>query len=633
MHLYRTTSTIKVYLLLFLASVAAFAQSGTCGGITLGTPTQGGGQLNGFIPFPLSAGWHKDISGDSVDPKSSTYIENLRRGADRRFRSIYSSGQTDAWGTLREGVPYHVVGAGQPRRPVLYSPDGYPSESDPGPFPIPATPLIQGTINAGGTVDYSIQGDRHVVVIDKDSCLLYELYSVDYTKGTIVAGTSAVFDLLGGDHQRPAMYTSTSVSGLPLFPGMIRGDELAAGVINHPISITAFYYPNGDWTPDKSYTGMASHHQYGNGGWDPAQMPIGSKMRLRPDFDVSSFPPQAQLILNTMKKYGAILIDGGGTIDTYSAMANEWDAPSTEALYTNFRVTSSDFEVIQNGTVYCDAMYACGAQPPAGPKPVISSFTASSATVSAGSPVTLSWNVSGVPTRIRFVTPDVGPVVTDSVVVNPTATTTYTLMVQNEYGRTSQTVTVNVSAAVATVTAPGLTLPANGATGVAASPALAWTAGANATSYDVYLGTTASPALIATVTTTTYQPGALTAGATYYWRVVAKNSASNATSDTFSFTVAKPPSPPPAGPALTSPANGATGVPLTSVFRWTAVPAATSYDMYLGVTASALSRIRSVNATSVSIRGLRSRTTYYWKVIAQTPSGSLSSSIASFLTN
>jgi hypothetical protein len=443
MHFYRTKYNLCI--LLFFTSVSVFAQSGTCAGITIGTPTHGGGQLNGFLTFPLSTGWHKDISGDPVDPKSSTYIEDLRKGADRRFRSVYAAGQTDAWNIPREGVPYHVVGAGQPRRPVLYGPDGVPAESDPGPYPIPAAPLIQGTIKPGGAMDYALQGDRHLVVIDKDSCLLYELFNVDYTNGTVVAGTSAVFDLLGGDHQRPNMYTSTSVSGLPMFPGMIRGDELAAGMINHPINITAFYYPNGDWTPDKSYTGMASHHQYGNGGWSPDTMPIGSKMRLRADFDVSRFPPQAQLILNTMKKYGAILTDGGGTVDTYSAMANEWDAPSTAALYTSFNVTSSDFEVVQNGTVYCDAMYTCGAQPPAGPKPVINSFTASSATVSAGSPTTLSWDVSGVPTRIRFVTPNVGPVVTDSVVVNPAETTTYTLMVQNEYGRTSQNVTVTIS--------------------------------------------------------------------------------------------------------------------------------------------------------------------------------------------
>lgn len=179
--------------------------------------------------------------------------------------------------------------------------------------------------------------------------------------------------------------------------------------------------------------------------------------------------------------------------------------------------------------------------------------------------------------------------------------------------------------------APVLTSPSNGATGVPATPTLSWTASTNATSYDVYFGATSSPAFVTTVTGTSYQPGTLTAGTTYYWRVAAKNAGGSATSGTFSFTVA--PGGATSGPTLLAPANGATGVSLSPVMQWSAVQGTTAYDLYIGTSASSLSRIGSVNTTSVTVRGFRSGTVYYWKVVARTPSGSLSSSVASFRTN
>jgi hypothetical protein len=180
-----------------------------------------------------------------------------------------------------------------------------------------------------------------------------------------------------------------------------------------------------------------------------------------------------------------------------------------------------------------------------------------------------------------------------------------------------------------TLGTPILSSPANGATGVSATPMLAWTAATNATSYDVYLGNTSSPPLVATGTGTTYQPGSLTAGATYFWRVVAKNATSTASSDVFSFTVVGGAT---SGPTLISPADGATGVSLTPIMQWSAVSGALTYDIYVGTTPTP-GRIGSVNATSVRVTGFRSNTVYYWKIVARTAAGSLSSAVASFRTN
>jgi hypothetical protein len=177
--------------------------------------------------------------------------------------------------------------------------------------------------------------------------------------------------------------------------------------------------------------------------------------------------------------------------------------------------------------------------------------------------------------------------------------------------------------------APTLISPANGATGVPAAPSLIWNPAANATSYDVYFGQAASPPLAGTVAATTFRPGILAAGATYYWRVVAKNAAGSTGSATFSFTVAG--GIPTAGPTLSSPQDKATGVALRTVLEWSEVPGATVYEVYLGTT-GAPGIIGSVRGTAASVKGLRPATVYYWRVAARTPFGTFSSAVGSFQT-
>jgi fibronectin type 3 domain-containing protein len=188
--------------------------------------------------------------------------------------------------------------------------------------------------------------------------------------------------------------------------------------------------------------------------------------------------------------------------------------------------------------------------------------------------------------------------------------------------------TWSFTVAVSAPATPALTAPANGATGVTATTTLTWATSAGATSYDVYLGASTSPALVGTVTGTSFPASGLTAGATYYWRVVAKNSGGSATSATWSFTVAAANS---SGLTLLSPKDGATGVSTRPVMQWSAVTGATMYDLYVGMSASP-AYIGSVNATSVTVSGFKAQSTYYWKVIARTAGGQVSSAVASFKT-
>src|SRR5206468_4706250 len=136
-----------------------------------------------------------------------------------------------------------------------------------------------------------------------------------------LVGTGSVYDMLAGDHQRPYFKTGgASVSGMPLFAGAIRYDEIAAGQINHALAFTAL-----PTNRSVAFTGMASHHQYRAGDYDPNTPAFGTKLRLRSDFDVSGFSPDNQTILRALKKYGMVLTDGGNTVDFFGGTDKRWD--------------------------------------------------------------------------------------------------------------------------------------------------------------------------------------------------------------------------------------------------------------------------------------------------------------------
>jgi hypothetical protein len=377
-----------------------------CGGISLGQ----GGSLNGFLPFPAENLWNQNIAGSPVDANSAAIINFI--GGSAAVHPDFGSGEYQGSSI---GIPYVVVGVGQ--GPVAINFTAYGDESDPGPMPIPGDAPIEGYPNPG-------TGDRHVLVLDNSSCWLYEMdSSYPQSDGSWNADSAAVWDLLA-DEQRPLTWTSADAAGLSIFAGLARYDEVAAGEIKHALRFTlqssraAFVPPASHWAANSSNADAA---------------PMGMRMRLKASFDISGYSATNQVILKALQQYGMIMADNGSNMYLSGAPDDRWD---NDDLHNLGQLTASDFEVVQMNTIYMQANL------PSGAVPTISSFTASASSVSAGTPVTLQWNVSGA--SYLIVTPEIGAVRGTSVTVTPTQTTTFTLNATNEFGRSTSTLTVTV---------------------------------------------------------------------------------------------------------------------------------------------------------------------------------------------
>ena len=385
--------------------VGGSTQAASCSGMTPGA----GASLNGFRAFPDDSLWNKDISAAPVDLNSSGIINFI--GGTVSLHADFGAGQYNG---SYMGIPYLVVGAQQPMTDVNYM--AYGDESDPGPMPIPISANIEGYPNPG-------TGDRHVLVLDNANCFLYELYSSYPQTSSWNADSGAVWDLQANE-QRPYQWTSADAAGLPVFPGLIRYDEVASGQIRHAIRFTlarsraAFIPPASHWAANST---------------DPNAPPMGMRLRLRASFDVSGYSAANQVILNAMKKYGLILADNGSSMYISGAPDDRWD---NNDLHQLGNVHASDFEVVQMNPVYTAANL------PAGVSPQIGNFSASAASVSAGTSVTLSWQVTGA--SYAIVSPEIGAVRGTSVAVKPSKTTTYTLYATNAFGRATASVTITV---------------------------------------------------------------------------------------------------------------------------------------------------------------------------------------------
>ena len=393
-----------ICLLIFFMSCGALAAQ-NCSGISVGI----GASLNGFVPFPADNLWNRNIAGAPVDPNSDAIINFI--GKNTPLHPDFGSGLYDGQSI---GIPYVVV-SGQPLVKINYT--AYGDESDPGPMPIPADAPIEGYPHPGN-------GDRHVLVLDRDNCWLYELYSSYKQKnGNWSAGSGAVWNLLA-DETRPYTWTSADAAGLPIFPGLARYDEVAAGAINHALRFTL-------QNSKAAFTPPASH--WAANSTNSLAAPMGMRLRLKSSFDISGFPPQSQVILKALQQYGMIMADNGSSMFITGAPNDNWDNNDLDALKT---VTASEFEVLQISPLYTQSNI------PQGANPTIMSFTANPQTVSPGQSVTLGWSVSG--QEYNIVTPQVGVTAATSAVVVPAKTTTYTLSATNEYGRSTATVKVVV---------------------------------------------------------------------------------------------------------------------------------------------------------------------------------------------
>ncbi len=389
--------------LAFLCS-PIYAQN-SCSGMSLGRRAS----LNGFIPFPADNAWNQDVSNASVDPNSDAIINFI--GASTPMHPDFGAG---LYGGSTIGIPYVVV-SGSAFVDIHFT--AYGSESDPGPMPVPRNAPIEGYPHPGN-------GDRHVLVLDRDNCWLYELYySFPRSDGSWKAASASVWDLLN-DEQRPYTWTSADAAGLPVFPGLARYDEVASGQIQHALRFTlqysreAFTPPASHWAPNSTNSSAA---------------PMGMRLRLKASYDISSFPPQAKVILAALKQYGMIMADNGSSMYVSGDPDNRW---SNDDLGSLKQVPASAFEVILMNPVYTPNNL------PQGKAPAISSFTATPPVSHTGQPVVLNWTATGA--SYFVVTPQVGAVRGNSFTVYPTVTTTYILDATNQYNRSKKKVTVTI---------------------------------------------------------------------------------------------------------------------------------------------------------------------------------------------
>lgn len=275
--------------------------------------------LHGQRPLPADNAWNRPIDQEPVDPASDTLINSI--GRKTRLHPDFGAN----WNGGPFGIPYVVVSGKQAKVPITYT--AYGNESDPGPFPVPLDASIEG----GPKND----GDRHVLVLDRDTWKLYELYRAFPDGKGWKADSGAVFDLKSGA-SRPVGWTSADAAGLPIFPGLVRYDEVVGEKeIRHAVRFTC-------QRTRRAYVAPATH--FASRSNDPALPPMGMRVRLKASYDISGFPPSAQVILKALKKYGMILADNGSNWFISGAPDPRWN---DEELGTLKRLTGNDFEVVK----------------------------------------------------------------------------------------------------------------------------------------------------------------------------------------------------------------------------------------------------------------------------------------------
>lgn len=282
--------------------------------------------LEGCPVLPADNIWNTPIDSLPVAEHSSEYIHSM--GADTTLHPDFGQPYPEGGKLMPIGIPYVVVPGSQPKVPVSFD---YDTESDPGPYPIPPDAPIEGVPDW----DPGYDGDRHILVLDKDNCLLYEtFYTWPNGDGSWASGSGAIFDLKS-NALRPDGWTSADAAGLPILPGLVRYDEVAAGAINHAIRFTAD-------TTRTDYVWPARHHAGSTA--DPGSPPLGQRFRLKSNFDISGFPQPMQVILRAMQQYGLILADNGSNWYVSGTQDDRWD---NDMLVADFRqLKGSDFEAV-----------------------------------------------------------------------------------------------------------------------------------------------------------------------------------------------------------------------------------------------------------------------------------------------
>jgi len=269
--------------------------------------------------FPADNPWNTDISKEATDPNSDNIIAGI--GNEVHLHPDFGT----VWENAPIGIPYNMVGKNQALVTIKFQ---YNSESDPGPYPVPQDALVESG------------SDRHVLVIDTINLKLYELFSgTRNNDNTWNAGSGAVYDLTS-NKLRPDYWTSADAAGLPIFPGLVRYEEvIEKGIINHALRFTVQHTRNGFIHPA---THAASNSNNGN------YPPMGMRVRLKAGFDISGFAPHVQVILKALKKYGMFVADNGSNWYISGAPDSRWVDDELGELKT---IQGNNFEVVKMGTI------------------------------------------------------------------------------------------------------------------------------------------------------------------------------------------------------------------------------------------------------------------------------------------
>lgn len=315
--------------------------------------------------LPANNIWNARVDSLPLDANSATYVNTI--GASENVHADFGSG---TWAGGPIGIPYTVVPGTQAKVAVSFT---YDDESDPGPYPIPPDAPIEGGPGS--------DGDRHILIVDQDNCLLYELfYAFPQPNGSWQAGSGAIYDL-NSNALRPAGWTSADAAGLPILPGLVRYDEVDAGEITHAIRFTAPQTRNTYVWPARHYASALTGAQY---------PPMGQRFRLKAGVDISGYSPEIHVILTALKRYGMILADNGSSWFISGAPDERWN---NDHLHELHQLRGSDFEAVDVSSLMLNSnsgQVQDPPQPPAAPTGV----SASDGTYSDR--VQVTWNsVSG----------------------------------------------------------------------------------------------------------------------------------------------------------------------------------------------------------------------------------------------
>jgi hypothetical protein len=281
--------------------------------------------------LPTDNIWNRRVDDMPLDPNSTAYINTI--GASSTLHADFGSGVWPPGSNSPIGIPFVEVGSDKPPVPIIYT--AYGSESDPGPWPVPANAPIEGGPDA--------TGDRHVIVVDRETCLLYELFNAfPNDDGSWDASSGATYDL-ASNALRPDGWTSADAAGLPIFPGLVTFGEVASGEIAHAIRFTAPQTRKAHVWPARHDASSLTGSQY---------PPMGQRFRLKADYDISAYSPEIRVILTAMKEYGLILADNGSSWFISGAPDENWD---NEMLHEWDDIPGSAFEAVDVSSLMVDS--------------------------------------------------------------------------------------------------------------------------------------------------------------------------------------------------------------------------------------------------------------------------------------